>query len=118
MDLLYLADIRLPLERANGLQTISTCHALAARGHQVTLLVRPDTAPEARDPLAFYGLPPIDGLTIARVAVGGPAPLRRAQYLAASIRRSLAAPRPAVVFTRDLGVAALRKLSADVSASH
>jgi len=107
VDLLYLADIRLPLERANGLQTISTCHALAARGHQVTLLVRPDTAPEARDPLAFYGLPPIDGLTIARVAVGGPAPLRRAQYLAASIRRSLAAPRPAVVFTRDLGVAAL-----------
>jgi glycosyltransferase involved in cell wall biosynthesis len=107
VDLLYLADIRLPLERANGLQTISTCHALAARGHHVTLLVRPDTAPEARDPLAFYGLPPLDGLAIARVAVAGPSPLRRAQYLAASIRRSLAAPRPTVVFTRDLGVAAL-----------
>src|SRR4026209_426188 len=29
VDLLYLADIRLPLERANGLQTVSTCHALA-----------------------------------------------------------------------------------------
>ena len=72
VDLLYLADIRLPLERANGLQTMSTCHALAARGHRVTLLVRPDTAADARDPLAFYGLDPIDGFAIARVPVGGP----------------------------------------------
>ncbi len=107
MDLLYLADIRLPLERANGLQTVSTCHALAARGHRVTLLVRPDTAAESRDPLAFYGLEPIEPLTIARVPVAGPAPLRRAHYLAAAVRRSVAPPRPTVVFTRDLGVASL-----------
>ena len=107
MDLLYLADIRLPLERANGLQTVSTCHALAARGHRVTLLVRPDTAADARDPLAFYGLDPIDGFAIARVPVAGPAPLRRAHYLAAAVRHSLTPPRPTVVFTRDLGVASL-----------
>jgi glycosyltransferase involved in cell wall biosynthesis len=107
VDLLYLADIRLPLERANGLQTVSTCHALAARGHQVTLLVRPDTAAAPRDPLAFYDLPPLDTLAIARVPVAGPSPLRRAHYLAAAIRRSLAAPRPTAVFTRDLGVASL-----------
>jgi glycosyltransferase involved in cell wall biosynthesis len=107
VDLLYLADIRLPLERANGLQTVSTCHALAARGHRVTLLVRPDTAAQAREPLAFYGLEPIDGLSIARVPVAGPAPLRRAHYLAAAVRHSLAPPRPTVVFTRDLGVASL-----------
>ena len=107
MDLLYLADIRLPLERANGLQTVSTRHALAARGHRVTLLVRPDTAADARDPLAFYGLDPIDGFAIARVPVAGPAPLRRAHYLAAAVRHSLAPPRPTVVFTRDLGVASL-----------
>jgi glycosyltransferase involved in cell wall biosynthesis len=107
VDLLYLADIRLPLERANGVQTVSTCHALAARGHRVTLLVRPDTAAEARDPLAFYGIDPIEGFTIARVPVGGPAPLRRAHYLASAVRRSLASPRPSVVVTRDLGVASL-----------
>lgn len=108
MDVLYLADIRLPLERANGLQTVSTCHALAARGHHVTLLVRPDTADAPRDPLAFYGLAPVEGLTIARVAVAGPSPVRRATYLASAVRRSLAgSPRPSVVFTRDLGVAAL-----------
>jgi glycosyltransferase involved in cell wall biosynthesis len=107
VDLLYLADIRLPLERANGVQTVSTCHALAARGHRVTLLVRPDTAAEARDPLAFYGIEPIEGFTIARVPVAGPAPLRRAHYLASAVRRSLASPRPSVVFTRDLGAASL-----------
>jgi glycosyltransferase involved in cell wall biosynthesis len=107
VDLLYLADIRLPLERANGVQTVSTCHALAARGHRVTLLVRPDTAPAARDPLAFYGLEPIEGFAIARVPVVGPAPLRRAHYLASAVRRSLATPRPSVVFTRDLGAASL-----------
>jgi glycosyltransferase involved in cell wall biosynthesis len=107
VDLLYLADIRLPLERANGVQTVSTCHALAARGHRVTLLVRPDTAADARDPLAFYGLEPLEGFTIARVPVAGPAPLRRARYLASAVRRSLAMPRPSLVFTRDLGVASL-----------
>ena len=43
MRILYFADIRFPLERANGIQTMETCHALAARGHDVHLVVRPDT---------------------------------------------------------------------------
>ena len=58
MRILYFADIRFPLERANGIQTMETCHALAARGHDVTLVVRPDTHSPARDPFEFYGLPP------------------------------------------------------------
>ena len=33
LTLLYFADIRFPLERANGIQTMQTCHALAGRGH-------------------------------------------------------------------------------------
>ena len=37
MRILYLADIRFPVERANGLQTFETCRALASRGHAVTL---------------------------------------------------------------------------------
>ena len=28
----YFADVRFPLERANGIQTMETCHALATRG--------------------------------------------------------------------------------------
>ena len=49
MRILYFADIRFPLERANGIQTMATCHALAVRGHDVTLAVRPDTHSPARD---------------------------------------------------------------------
>jgi glycosyltransferase involved in cell wall biosynthesis len=107
LHLLYLADIRFPLERANGIQTIHTCHALACRGHDVTLLVRPDTAPVARDPLAFYGLPAVPTLHIVHARSAGPAPVRRALYLAAALGRALASPRPDIVFTRDLGVAAV-----------
>ncbi len=60
MRILYLADIRFPLERANGIQTMETCHALASRGHTVTLVVRPDTQSPARDPFAYYALPTMD----------------------------------------------------------
>ena len=59
MRILYFADIRFPLERANGIQTMETCHALAGRGHEVHLVVRPDTHTPARDPFAYYGLPPL-----------------------------------------------------------
>jgi glycosyltransferase involved in cell wall biosynthesis len=106
MTLLVLADTRFPIERANGVQTMATCHALAARGHHVRLLVRPDTAVPARDPFAYYGLPAIAGLTIdtAGAALGGRA--RRARYLLAALRVALAR-RDVVVYTRDLGCASM-----------
>ena len=50
MRVLYFADIRFPLERANGIQTMETCYALAERGHIVHLVVKPDTHSPARDP--------------------------------------------------------------------
>lgn len=106
LRVLYLSDIRFPIERANGIQTIETCHALARRGLDVTLLVRPDTVRPPRDPLVFYGLPPERRLHIERVKVVGPPPLRRALYLAGALAR-VAAGRHTIVFTRDLGVAAL-----------
>ena len=107
MKILYLADIRFPLERANGIQTAETCHALARRGHDVTLLVRPDTASPPREPWSYYDLPPIETLRVERVAGAVTPVLRRARYVAESMRRAATA-RPAydVVFTRDLGVAA------------
>ena len=100
MRILYLADIRFPLERANGLQTFETCRALASRGHAVTLLVRPDTTRPARDPWLFYGAPRETGLTIARLP---PLPgfVRRGAYLAAALGRAISVS-PDIVFTRDL----------------
>ncbi len=106
MTILSFADTRFPIERANGIQTMHTCHALAARGHALTLIVRPDTTVPARDPFAFYGLPPCALLTIDPVTTAGAAPLRRAQMLWTGVRRALSGD-VEVVFTRDLGLAAL-----------
>jgi len=104
--ILYLADIRFPLERANGIQSMETCHALARRSHAVHMVVRPDTDSPPRDPYAFYGLPRLASLTIERAPVSGPAPAKRLGYLAFALGRAIGRDRPDIVFTRDLGVAA------------
>lgn len=107
MRILYLADIRFPLERANGIQSMETCHALATRGHAVSMAVRPDTTTPPRDPYAFYGLPRVETLRIETAAVFGPASARRIGYLTFALGRSLGGARQDVVLTRDLGVASL-----------
>jgi len=103
--ILYLADIRFPLERANGIQTFETCYALAERGHDITLAVRPDTNRPARDAFVFYGRERQARLHLeARAAL--PGPMRRAGYVARSI--GLATMRRFdAVLTRDLGIAAI-----------
>lgn len=107
MRILYFADIRFPLERANGIQTMETCHALARRGHAVTLIVRPDTQTPARDPFAFYELPRVAALRIETAPVAGPPLARRAGYLAFAAGRAAGRSRADILFTRDLGVAAM-----------
>ena len=107
MRILYLADIRFPLERANGIQSMETCHALADRGHDVTLVVRPDTETPPRDPFVFYGLPKHPHLHIEVVPIAGPPLARRAGYLTFAIGRSIGTTRQDVVLTRDLALASL-----------
>lgn len=107
MRILYLADIRFPLERANGIQSMETCHALARRGHPVTLIVRPDTHVPPRDPYEFYGLPRIDALTIELAPTAPVAAARRAAYLSYATGRSVGHARHDLIFTRDLGLASL-----------
>lgn len=103
MNILSFADTRFPIERANGVQTMATCRALAARGHRVTLLVRSDSAATPRDPFQFYGVTPLPTFTIEAV---GPASARRMQMLWTGLRRSLTS-RADVLYTRDLGLASL-----------
>jgi glycosyltransferase involved in cell wall biosynthesis len=104
VTVLYFADTRFPIERANGAQTMATCHALARRGHDVTLVVRPDTRSPARDPFAFYGCTREPRLTIRPIASSTGAATRRVRYLLAASR--LATTTAGVVYTRDLGLAA------------
>ncbi len=102
MTILYAADIRFPLERANGVHTMETCAALAERGHVVHMLVRPDTASPPRDPLAYYGLPPTARIMIEHAPVFGPPPVRRIGYLSRLTQRVLQRRRWDVVYTPEL----------------
>src|SRR5574339_73460 len=86
---------------------METCHALAQRGHDVTLVVRPDTETPPRDPFAFYGLAKPPTLHIEIVPVTGPPLARRAGYLTFAIGRSIGTTRQDVIFTRDLALASL-----------
>ncbi len=108
MRILYFADIRFPLERANGIQSMETCYALAGRGHTVSLVVRPDTHVPVRDPFEYYGLPHHDGLIVERAPMTGtksPPVVRRLGYLAFAAGRAAGTGRADVVMTRDLTVA-------------
>jgi glycosyltransferase involved in cell wall biosynthesis len=102
---LCFADTRFPIERANGLQTMATCHALASQGHDVTLVVRPDTTAPARDPFAFYDLPPVDRLRIETIPRSAGRRANRIRFLLSSLKRTTDRP-GATVWTRDLGLAA------------
>lgn len=106
MTILYFADTRFPIERANGVQTMETCHALAARGHHVTLVTRQDSARLPRDPLIFYGLPALPGLSFRAVNAHGGSRRRRLTFLITAIAMAVRHRRDAVAFTRDLGLAA------------
>src|SRR5258708_11872612 len=101
---------------------METCHALAARGHEVSLLVRPDSHTPPRDPFAFYGLPRLAAehgaaeyadyagkgiLRIEVVPVAGPASYRRAGYLAFAMGRAMGRGRQDLILTRDLRLASL-----------
>jgi len=105
VTILCFADTRFPIERANGVQTMATCHALARKGHEVRLVVRPDSAASQRDPFTFYGQPPVDRLRFEYVPPPLGGGLARIRFLLAARARCGQEP-DAIVFTRDLGVAA------------
>jgi len=106
--ILYFADIRFPLERANGIQTMETCFALTERGHRVHLVVKPDTQSPERDPFDFYGLPNTRSLVIERANTpAGAGIVARLGYLSFVGGRAFGKGRADVIMTRDLGVAAL-----------
>lgn len=102
MKVLYLADIRFPMERANGIQTIETCHALARDGIGVDLVVRKSDDRSDEACLAFFGLEPHPNLHLIRVGV--PAPGTRWGHLvfAAKCLPLMNDRRIDAVYTRDL----------------
>ncbi|MDE0608868.1 MAG: glycosyltransferase family 4 protein [Anaerolineaceae bacterium] len=124
MRLLYIANARIPTEKAHGLQIMQNCEALARAGAEVTLQTpRRVNTPALRavaDPWAHYGVHPcftlqrlpcldLQWLVGERIAL-----LRRGAFLLQVISwlfvltvTLLSGRRPDVYYTRDLPVAGL-----------
>lgn len=66
---IYPVNIRFPMERANSIQIINTCRALAQQGVQVRLLVRRTSTLSSEEMLAFYGLEPHTNLKVIPLPV-------------------------------------------------
>lgn len=56
MRVIYIANIRLPTEKAHGVQVMKTCEALAMLGHIVELVVPDRTSIITEDSFLYYGL--------------------------------------------------------------
>ena len=110
-EIVILADIRFPLERANGVQILKTAAALARGGSRVRLVVRRSDPRPTADVLALFGLEPHPCLDVRRLGVlhrRGSFVLPRASFLARAAAAGLAARRRgSTVFTRDLQLADL-----------
>lgn len=63
MKLLYLANVRMPTEKAHGLQILKTCEAFARRGAKVELVVPRRRNALVADPFAYYGVERIFSVT-------------------------------------------------------
>ena len=109
--ILVIADIRFPMQRANGVQTVKTAAALARGGARTRLLVRHSDPRPTAELLPLFGLDGSQGLEVVRLRVlhrAGAFHLPRAVFLA---RALLAGARwmrgGGLVFTRDLQLADL-----------
>lgn len=108
---LIAADIRFPLERANGVQIVKTAAALARAGARTTLLVRESDPRTTSEILSLYGVHDADGLTVHRLAVShrrGAFLVPRLSYLSKAAATAFTRLRKGTaVFTRDLQLADL-----------
>ncbi len=114
MKLLYLANNRIPSEKANSLQIMQMCQAFRRRGADVTLVVPHRVQPPAMrsvgDPFAYYGiserfpivrLPCLDALETAHPGLQHPAFALQSATFALSVARYLASHRADVYYSRD-----------------
>jgi glycosyltransferase involved in cell wall biosynthesis len=110
-EIMILADIRFPLERANGVQIVKTAAALARAGSRVRLVVRRSDPRPTPEVLALFGVEPHPRLEVRRLRVlhrRGSFILPRGSFLARAVAAGFAARRRgATVFTRDLQLADL-----------
>ncbi|HVU80073.1 MAG TPA: glycosyltransferase family 4 protein [Candidatus Paceibacterota bacterium] len=111
MKVFYAAAMRLPTERAHGLQVMKMCEALAQEGAEVELLVPRRANSIGTDPFEYYGVErlfKIRSLHTLDTSVWGQAGfwLHRLAF-AAAVARRLAREREGALYSRDELVLAL-----------
>ncbi len=105
MKILYLANIRLPTQRAHGVQIMETCAAMAAAGHEVTLAVSSWKSDDEDAIFSYYNLP--KSFAIVKVAGVGLVSWGRVGFFARSllfslnVRRTIDTGLYDAVYTRD-----------------
>ena len=67
MKILYIANIRLPTEKAHGIQIMKMCEAFASLGHEVELVVPTRKNGLSDDAFAYYGAARTFALTTLHV---------------------------------------------------
>ncbi len=109
MNIAYVANVRLPTEKAHGLQIMEMCRAFARNGHRVRLIVPKRKNVHDASPWEFYGfrqefeieqLPIFDFITYDRVLGRTALWLNILQFWVRA-RFALRALRPDVVYARD-----------------
>lgn len=114
MKLNYLANNRIPSEKANSLQIMQMCQAFQLRGADVELIVpqrqQPRLMRSATDPFTYYGmkarfpivrLPSADALEIAPARLQQPAFVLQSTTFAMSVARYLSTHRAEIYYSRD-----------------
>jgi len=105
MKILYIANIRLPTEKAHGVQIMKTCEAFAAAGVQVELAVTDRATPITGDPLVYYEIK--TRFAVTRLAVPDTVGWGKLGFWLESLsfarqaRRALAVRRPDIMYGRD-----------------
>jgi glycosyltransferase involved in cell wall biosynthesis len=97
VQILYLSLSYLPSRRASSVQVMRMCDALAAAGHDVTLVAKAGPALGARDDHAFYGTRGFHIVKLARPSWRGGGVVFTGQMAVEIVRR-----RADLVYSRDL----------------
>ncbi len=69
--IVYIANIRLPTEKAHGVQIMNTCHAIAQLGREIELIVADREQIIKQDIFEYYNLPGIDNFKITKIKTIG-----------------------------------------------
>lgn len=109
MRIAYVANVRLPTERAHGLQIMEMCRAFAREGHDVRLVVPKRRNRITESPWEHYGMRPEfeiveaampDFIAIDRV-IGRLALWLNALWFSQAAKRAVRAFAPDIVYARD-----------------